>query len=125
MGAKIRKKEKGRKRCRKNKESEGELLREKGEPKKRRGGEPTKKRGEKKRKEGRKKRREEKRRFKEFDVDRTIKPEPIDLKFCYNILLNTKNHWMVSDRNFNHRIFVDHKLFLEILKSVLALVSSR
>ena len=66
---------------------------------------------ERKEKEGRKKRREEKRRFKEFDVDRTIKPEPIDLKFLYNILLNTRNHWMVPDRNFNGRIFVDHKLF--------------
>ena len=54
MGAKRIKKEKGRKRGRKHKESEGEFLREKGEPKKRRGGEPTKKRGEKKRKEGRK-----------------------------------------------------------------------
>ena len=64
-----------------------------------------------KRKEGRKKRREEERISKEFDVDRTIKPEPIDLKFCYNVLLNTINHWIVSNRNFNGRIFVDHKLF--------------
>ena len=49
-------------------------------------GEPTKKgigRKEKReeRKEGRKKRREEERRYKEFDVDRTIKPRPIDLEF--------------------------------------------
>ena len=35
----------------------------------------------KEKKEGRKKRKEKKRRYKEFDVDRTIKSEPIDLKF--------------------------------------------
>ena len=81
-GSQKKKKEKGRKRGRKQKVSEREFLREKGEPKKRKGGELTKKRGEKKRKEGRKKRREEERRFKEFDVDRTIKPGPIDIKFC-------------------------------------------
>ena len=68
---------------------------------------------------------EEERRSKEFDVDRTIKLEPIDLKFLYNVLLNTRNHWMVSDRNFNGWIFVNQKLFFEILKSVLALASSR
>ena len=38
-------------------------------------------RRENKRKEGRKKRKEEERRFKEFDIDQTIKSEPIDLKF--------------------------------------------
>ena len=43
--------------------------------------EPKGEQKEKKRKEGRKKRREEERRSKEFDIDRTIKPEPIDLKF--------------------------------------------
>ena len=32
---------------------------------------------------------------------------------------------MVSDENFNGWIFVVQKLFLEILKSVLALASSR
>ena len=36
---------------------------------------------QKKKKKGRKKRREEERRSKEFDVDRTIKSGPIDLKF--------------------------------------------
>ena len=41
------------------------------------------------------------------------------------VLLNTRNHWMVSDGNFNGWIFVYQKLFLEILKSVLTLVSLR
>ena len=53
---------------------------------KRRVGEPKKKgigRKEKReeRKERRKKRREEERRYKEFDVDRSIKSRPIDLEF--------------------------------------------
>ena len=54
-----------------------------------------------KEKEERNKRRKEDRRFKEFDVDRTIKLEPINFKFCYNVLINNRNHWMVLDGNFN------------------------
>ena len=81
-GSQKKKKERGRKRGGKHKVSERELLRGEGRAKKkRRGGESTKKRGEKKIKEGRKKRRDEERRFKEFDVDRTIKPWSINLKF--------------------------------------------
>ena len=60
--------------------SEGEFLRGKGANRKRDRKEKKRGRREKK-KEGRKKRREEERRSKEFDVDRTIKPELIDLKF--------------------------------------------
>ena len=53
----------------------------KGRRKKKRIGRKEKREERKEKKEGRKKRREEERRSKEFDVDRTIKPEPIDLKF--------------------------------------------
>ena len=82
-------KKKGKKKGRKHKVSEREFLRGKGAKNVEGGGankkmdRKEKKRGrrEKKRKEGRKKRREEERRYKEFDVDRTIKPRPIDLKF--------------------------------------------
>ena len=36
-----------------------------------------------------------------LDTYRSIKLDPIDIKFRYLVLLNTRNHFMISDKNFN------------------------
>ena len=59
---------------------------------------------ERKREKGEKKRREEeewRRGGEKLDTDRSIKLDPMDIKFRYLVLLNTRNLPMVFDKNFN------------------------
>ena len=61
-----------------------------------------KKEGGNSRKKKRKGREENERRGGEIlDTYRSIKLDPIDIKFRYLVLLNTKNLLMVSNKNFN------------------------